>query len=257
MDKIAGIDLGSRFVKIAVLKDGKIIKKELHNTVQFYKKFAKLVNTQLLVDLDQLGIADTLLCSTGYGRNNINISGSICINEIKAHVWGIFFQLGLKDFTLIDLGGQDVKIIKVVDSYIEDFVMNDKCAASTGRFFENMANVLDVELEFLFNQIEDPVEISSTCAIFGESEIIGKVAEGIPPQNISSGINISIAKRIAAMMKNSFSLPIVLSGGAALNKGLGHFLKKILNISEILLPEDVQFNGAIGCAYYHHNRPIS
>ncbi len=247
---IAGIDLGSRFVKIAVFENNKIIRLEKYDTAEFYKKYAKIVNNTLIINFSLLNISNENICSTGYGRNNVNLENSLAINELKAHVWGIFFQLKLENFTLIDIGGQDVKVVKVVNGYIDDFVMNDKCAASTGRFIENMANLLKVNIDFLSNKCEKPVELNSTCAIFGETEIIGKIAQGENIENICAGINYTLAKRIANMAKSIFKPPLVVSGGVSSNKAIINFLKDNLNTDSIIVPSEPQFNGAIGCIYY-------
>jgi len=247
---ITGIDLGSRYVKIVVFNNNKIIKLKKYDTTYFYRNFTKISNSSLKVDYSSLDIPSENICSTGYGRNNINLKGSIPINELKAHVWGVKYQLSLQDFTLIDIGGQDVKIIKVVNGYIEDFVMNDKCAASTGRFLENMANLLNVDLEYISNKFENPVVLNSTCAIFGETEIIGKIAEGVSLDAICASINFTLAKRIANMAKNIFIPPLVISGGVSKNRAMVNFLKNNLKTDTLLIPEKAQFNGAIGCIYY-------
>ena len=165
---LTGIDLGSRFVKIVCFDSvkKKFVKKEILDTVEFYKNFAKVKNKRLVVDFSALNIPSEKVCSTGYGRNNINLKNSTIINEIKAHYLGILFYFkDLNDFTILDIGGQDTKVIKVKDGYIEDFLMNDKCAASTGRYLENMANVLGVSLSYLYKQKKSPVNLNSTCAI--------------------------------------------------------------------------------------------
>ena len=247
---LTGIDLGSRFVKIVCfdLKKEKFIKKEIIDTVEFYKNYAKVKNNRLMVDFKRLNIKFDKICSTGYGRNNVNLKGAKVINEIKAHYLGILFQLkNLKDFTILDIGGQDTKVIKVKDGYINDFVMNDKCAASTGRFLENMANVLGVTLNYLYNQVKSPVSLNSTCAIFGESEVIGKIAEGKKISSICAGINLSLAKRIAPLINKLYSETLILTGGVSKNRGIIHFLRKLIPFKEILKPDEPQFNGAIGC----------
>ena len=247
---ITGIDLGSRFVKIAVYNGDKFVNFEKFDTAKFYKNFAKIKENRLFIDFSLLDIPSENICSTGYGRNNVNIQGAVPINELKAHVWGILYQQKIRKFTLIDIGGQDVKVVKVINGYIEDFVMNDKCAASTGRFLENMATLLDVDIDYFSNKMEKIEELNSTCAIFGETEIIGKVARGIPVDIICSSINYTLAKRIANMAKNIFINPLVVAGGVAANRAMVSFLKEILSAETLLLPEHPQFNGAIGCCYY-------
>ncbi len=247
---LTGIDLGSRFVKIICfdLVKKKFVKKEIIDTVEFYKNYAKVKNNKLSVDFNKLNIPSTNICSTGYGRNNINLKRAKVINEIKAHYLGVLFQFkNFKNFTILDVGGQDTKVIKVKDGYIDDFIMNDKCAASTGRFLENMANVLGVTLNYLYNQIKSPVNLNSTCAIFGESEVIGKIAEGKKISSICAGINLSLAKRIAPLLNKLYSETLILTGGVSENRGIIHFLNKLIPFKKILKPQEPQFNGAIGC----------
>ncbi len=247
---LTGIDLGSRFIKIVCFDTEKhnFIKKEIIDTVAFYKNFAKINNKKVSVDFEKLGIPYQKVCSTGYGRNNINLKNAIIINEIKAHYLGVLFQFkNLKNFTILDIGGQDTKVIKVKDGYIEDFVMNDKCAASTGRYLENMANILGVTIDYLYKQIKSPVTLNSTCAIFGESEVIGKIAEGKKISSICAGINLSLARRISPLLNKLYSETLILSGGVSKNFGIIHFLKKIVNFKKIVISTDAQFTGAIGC----------
>ncbi len=251
MKTITGIDLGSRFVKIVVFENENLTEKLLFDTVSFYKNYCKIINKKLNLDFKQLNIPHDNICSTGYGRNNIQLSNSLAINELKAHTWGIFYQLNIENFTLLDIGGQDVKIIKVTNGYIDDFIMNDKCAASTGRFFENVAKILDVGLEYLSQQSKNPVTINSTCAIFSETEIIGKIAEGVDLDSICAGINYTIAQRITVMMKNILETPLIVSGGVSKNNSLIYFLKKLLKVDEITKPKEPVFNGAIGCVNYY------
>ena len=250
--KLTGIDLGSRFVKIVIYDDEikEFIRKEKYDTVFFYKNFATIRNRKLIVNFEKLNLPDSKICSTGYGRNNINVKDAEIINEIKAHYLGVIFQHNhLKDFTILDVGGQDTKVIKVRNGYIEDFIMNDKCAASTGRYIENMAKILNVSLEYLTKQIKSPVTLNSTCAVFGESEVIGKIAEGRKISSICAGINLSLAKRIVPLINKLYSEILVVSGGVAKNYGLVHFIKRLLQFKEVIILKEPEFNGAIGCIY--------
>ena len=132
--KNIGIDLGSRYVK-KVKADGEKIEFERFDTVSFYKQFIKRDGDNTYIDVDKLGIdKDYTITATGYGRNLMSFSNAEIISEIKAHFRGALRQTGDTDFILIDIGGQDSKVILGKEGYIEDFIMNDKCAASTGRF---------------------------------------------------------------------------------------------------------------------------
>lgn len=239
-----GIDLGSRFVKVAKESDGEIIF-DLIDTVDFYKNYVRrdeLGNFLLNLGFD----SQYSITATGYGRNVMSFSNAEIISEIIAHFRGAKYQTQKNNFTLIDLGGQDSKIIKVKDGFIDDFIMNDKCAASTGRFLENVSNILKISLEELGNCIQDPVKLNSTCAIFSESEVIGKIAEGVKFSDIAAGVNESTAKRIAPMLKKLKSPEYFIAGGAGMFDGIKYFLQREIE-TEIKKLNNCQFNGAIGC----------
>lgn len=243
-----GIDLGSRFVKTAINQNDKTILKR-YNTVDFYKNYIKRNGESVEIDVETLGFPKDLpITATGYGRNLMSFSNAEIISEIKAHFRGALRKSGQKDFILIDIGGQDSKVIYGKDGYIEDFLMNDKCAASTGRFAENACTVLGITLEELSLMTTEPAKLSSTCAVFCESEIIGLLASGTKISSIASGVNQSIAKRLAPLVKSFKADVVFASGGVATNKALLYFLSKILGIEITALP-DPQFNGAQGCLY--------
>ncbi|KAA0258216.1 CoA activase [Deferribacter autotrophicus] len=249
MDKL-GIDIGSRFVKIAYYHKNDLILKRI-DTIQFYKNCVGQNNGEMVVNLenfvDDFQFKD--IVATGYGRNVMSFKNAKIISEIKAHFKGTLNQMKEENFTLIDIGGQDSKVIYVKNGYIEDFVMNDKCAASTGRFLENAANILGITLEELSSEVRNPVKLNSTCAIFSESEIIGKIAEGYRISDIAAGINESIAKRIFPMLKRFKNQRYFASGGVASLYGVIFFLERLLD-NRIEIVDNAQYNGAIGCLFY-------
>lgn len=245
-----GIDLGSRSVKVVVMDDNGVKSSDVFETVQFYRKYGKPTSEGLIVDFN----TDTMgefrgVVATGYGRNTINIVGATVIAELKAHTMGAIWQTGRKDFTLLDLGGQDSKVIKVRKGRMVDFATNDKCAASTGRYLENMATVLGISLEELSGYRENPVELSATCAIFGESELIGRIVEGYSVPELGAGVNYTIFKRIKPMLTSLASETLVFTGGVALGKGIGEIIANELGV-EVVVPKYPQLNGAIGCAVH-------
>ncbi len=246
--RVLGIDLGSREVKAVLMEDNNIIKTFQVSTMSFYRDYCSY-DEKIVVDLDKLGInnIDTAI-STGYGRNNTDLKKFKAINEIKAHVYGVFFQTKLKDFILLDVGGQDVKIVKVEKGIITDLELNDKCAASCGRYLENMASVLEIPLGEMFEFHQNPIELNSTCAVFSESELIGKIAEGIDIERLCAGVNYSLYKRIHPLLTKFKGHRLVLSGGVADNKSLIKYLENDYN--EIIVLDEPQLNGAIGCCYY-------
>ena len=244
------MDLGSRAVKI-VLFDGQDLQEErVIETAHFYKKCGEHTNEGFTVDFRSLlSNLPTTITVTGYGRNSLNIVGADIISELKAHMLGALWQTDLTDFTLLDLGGQDSKVIRVRGSRMDDFLLNDKCAASTGRYLENMAAVLGISLAELSRFYDNPTELSATCAIFGESELIGKIVEGVPIPELAAGVNYSIFRRIKPMLLSLASDVIVFSGGVALGPAVAHWLEKEIG-ARVVVPQHPQLNGAIGCAVH-------
>ena len=243
-----GMDIGSRAVKI-VLFDGKELQEvKVLETAQFYKTCGKQTPEGFAVDFSALlSRPPYVLTVTGYGRNSLNVVGAEIISELKAHTIGALWQTGLENFTLLDLGGQDSKVIRVRNGRMDDFLLNDKCAASTGRYLENMAIVLGISLDELSRYFENPVELSATCAIFGESELIGRIVEGVPTAQLAAGVNYSIFRRIKPMLLSLASDTVVFTGGVALGPAVAHWVREELG-SEVVVAQHPQINGAIGCA---------
>ncbi|MDS1029257.1 acyl-CoA dehydratase activase [Bacillota bacterium LX-D] len=245
---ILGIDLGSREVKIVMMDNKTLVYKNKISTMSFYRNYCKF-DGKVIVDIKKLGIRNIKTAiSTGYGKNNTDLNEFKAINEVKAHVYGALFQTSLRDFILLDIGGQDVKVAKVEKGIITDLELNEKCAASCGRYLENMASVLEIPLDELFKHYENPVELNSTCAVFSESELISKIAEGINIKRLCAGVNCSLYKRLKPLLTKFTGNLLVLSGGITSNQALIKNLKELYQ-DIILLPEP-QFNGAIGCCYY-------
>jgi len=246
--RIVGIDLGSREVKIALTDMGRIILKKKMSTVSFYRDYCRYEG-KIIVDLEKLGLTNIdKAVSTGYGRNNTDLSLFEPINEIKAHVYGAVYQSEDKNFILLDIGGQDVKVVKVEKGLATDLDLNDKCAASCGRYLENMTSVLEVELTELAKHHYEPVELNSTCAVFSESELIGKIAEGISLEKLCAGVNYSMYKRLRPLLTKFKGNKLIVSGGVAQNTSIIEYLKA--DYTEVEVLTDPQFNGAIGCCYY-------
>lgn len=245
-----GMDIGSRTVKLVLLDKDELQVERVLETAHFYKKCGIHTPAGFQVDFDTLlPIRPETLAVTGYGRNSLDIVGAEIISELKAHTLGALWQTGLSDFTLLDLGGQDSKVIRVKNGRMDDFLLNDKCAASTGRYLENMAAVLDISVDDLSRYFVNPVELSATCAIFGESELIGKIVEGVPLASLAAGVNYSIFRRIKPMLLSLASKTIVFTGGVALGPAVAHWVRSEVG-SEVVVPKHPQINGAIGCALY-------
>ncbi|MFA5516533.1 MAG: acyl-CoA dehydratase activase [Desulfuromonadales bacterium] len=253
MISAVGIDLGSRQVKIAALQGTDLLWRRKFDTIPFYKKFGGLRDGQLTIDFAAMELltpeemASVAMVVTGYGRNTIDLTGALVIPEIQAHVAGARHQTGLSTFTLLDLGGQDSKVARVEDGRLMDFVMNDKCAASSGRYLENMAKVLDVSLEELSRHHQNPVPLDATCGIFGESELIGRILEGHSLPRLCAGVNRTLIKRVAPMLHRFPVDHLVLTGGVARSPAFRELLR-VATGAEPLVPDHPQHNGAIGCA---------
>jgi len=250
--KAVGIDLGSREVKLVVMQEDRIVKRFKIGTMSFYRDYCTFQD-KITVDMDKLGIKGAeAAISTGYGRNNTDLNIFTPINEVKAHVYGAICQSGLKDFILLDVGGQDVKVARVQNSILTDLELNDKCAASCGRYLENMASVLEMPLNKMTEYTKNPVELNSTCAVFSESELIGKIAEGASVESLCAGVNYSLYKRLQPLLTKFKGRRLVLAGGVAKGIALREFLKN--DYDDIICLEDPQFNGAIGCCYLGRKR---
>ena len=251
-----GLDVGSRYVKLVrvnrekSLENSRIKTLMLEDTVEFYKEHGQRENEEFRLNLAGLpDLSETSesapLVATGYGRSNI--SGARIIAELSAHVKGAAFQCRSSDFTLLDIGGQDTKVVLVKNNRMVDFETNDKCAASTGRYLENMARILGMDISEIGEYQKDPVQLSATCAIFGETELVCKIAEGYSLASIAAGVNESIYQRLSGPLKRLLSPTIVFCGGVAQNKAVAGFIKERLGV-EILIPPLPQWNGAIGAA---------
>lgn len=244
-----GIDLGSRHIKIVQMLDEKIIKTAIYDTIEFYRRWGMSAAQKLLIDWEELGFAADDITATGYGKIAVDIEGAVHIPEIQAHAAGAAFQMGRHDFTLLDIGGQDTKIIMVRGGKVADFLTNDRCAASSGRYMENMAHVLGISLQELGSHYQDPVSLSSTCAIFGETEIISKIVEGHSISQLAAGVNHTLYRRFATQLKQLGSDILLVSGGGAFNSALITIIAEETGY-ETQRVENYQFNGAIGCCVY-------
>ncbi len=246
MSDILALDLGSRSVKVGIVIDGGDPDFHIYDTALFYGEFGTPSESGFRLNLERFGVGpDTIIRATGYGRNALNIAGAHVTPEIQAHAAGAVAQTGLADFTLIDLGGQDSKIIRVVDGEVEDFYMNNRCAASAGRYIENMAAVLGISLDELSQYSEDPEPLSATCAVFGESELVAKLAKGVDRYRLAAGVNHQIVKKIASKLDASPPNRIILTGGVALNQAVARIIAQRY-LKPVIIPKYPQFNAVIG-----------
>lgn len=241
-----GVDVGSRNVKFALQAPGNGLRLWELPTPQFYREHIRVLpNGEIELDFSGLELPPLeQVAATGYGRNNVKFSGARVVSEIMAHAQGAL--PGQPDqFCLLDLGGQDTKVVLVKSGQVEDFSVNDKCAAGSGRYLENMAQVLGVELNELFRHHLDPVDLSTTCAVYAESEIIGKIADGISVPRLCAGVNHSTYLRLRPMLERWPERQLVFVGGGAKNRALVHYLEEAG--FAVTVPEHPEYNGALGC----------
>lgn len=257
MKYFIGIDIGSTAIKIAVLNDDKnICALGQSPTGSRFNLNTQDTLDRLFLDnqLDKSLIAYTV--TTGYGRKLFK-SGDENINELTSNVEGAIFMAprGSNIQTIINIGGQDTKIIQLDQHYqMTNFVMNDKCAAGTGRFLDIAARNLEVdvgEMEQLHYQALDrPLPINSTCAVFAESEIISLLAAGHDTSEIACGIHYSIAKRIVRLASRiQMNDEVLFDGGPALNRGMIDAIENELMRKVVVQPHP-QYTTAIGASVY-------
>jgi len=252
MNVYMGIDIGSTTSKgILLSEDKKIITTYLvHAGTGTYGPMEVKKNLLAQANLEEEAIRYSVV--TGYGRKTYE-GADLQMSELSCHAKGTHY-LFPEARTVIDIGGQDAKVIRIDDrGLMTDFVMNDKCAAGTGRFLEVMATVLKIDIddmEELAKQCEAPAKISSTCTVFAESEVISQLANGTTLPDLVAGICQSVAGRISSQAKRlGVEERVCMSGGVARNGAVRSAMAKELK-TEILFSEYAQLSGAIGAALY-------
>lgn len=251
----AGTDVGSLTAQAVILEDEKILGWNNIGVLPNPVESAKKVMEELL---ERLGLKKDgiIVFSTGYGREKLVEVGFAIehISEISCHAKGAFW-LNKAVRTVIDIGGQDAKVIRVDgNGRLVNFVMNDKCAAGTGRFLEIQARALGVRLEDLGELTflaKNPVEITARCSIFAETEVLHFLQRGFPKEEIAAGVNKSMAQRIYYLAKRvGVEREVALTGGVAKNRGVKWELEKILKVKFVDLGIDPQIVGALGAAIF-------
>jgi predicted CoA-substrate-specific enzyme activase len=245
-----GLDIGAATTKAVILNHGRIASYAVLPTGQSVSLAMEKALQEATRKLG-MGIADfTRVVATGYGRHAVPFADR-AVSEIICHAKGANFLLP-SACTVIDIGGQDSKVIALdADGNVSNFVMNDKCAAGTGRFIEVMANVLEVPLEdmgALSLRSGKPCMISSTCTVFAESEVVSLRAKGESRENLIAGIHKGVASRTITMGRSvGFQKEVAFTGGVAKNIGVKHYLETAIG-SQLLVPEEPQIIGALGAA---------
>jgi predicted CoA-substrate-specific enzyme activase len=245
-----GIDAGSRSIKVVLIDDHQqVLETGIRDQGIQQTELAHSLYNEVLhkVGLSTEDVVYTV--ATGYGRDALDFANTT-ITEITCHARGVH-HLVSEVRTIIDIGGQDSKLIRLDhDGRVRDFVMNDRCAAGTGRFLEVVAQRLEIALESLGQygqKANKPATISSMCVVFAETEIIGLLASGESRENIIAGVEKSIASRIASMAGRNINDPILFTGGVALIPGMNQVLTEALN-RPVANVETPQMTGALGAA---------
>lgn len=247
-----GIDVGSTASKCVILKDGKdIISKALVDVGAGTSGPDRAINEVLAAaKMQREDMKFTL--ATGYGRNSLMGIADKQMSELSCHAKGASF-LFPKVHTVIDIGGQDVKVLHLENGNMVNFQMNDKCAAGTGRFLDVMARVLEVKVEDLGKLgalSKKRISISSTCTVFAESEVISQLSLGTDKCDIIDGIHRSVASRVVGLAHRVGVTPeVVMTGGVAQNIGVVKALSEELNC-DIKVAAITQYIGALGAALF-------
>lgn len=240
-----GIDIGSTASKVTVLCDGALVDAFVLPTGWSGRETAH----QIYAMLQQKGYTENMRCvATGYGRVSVDYADKV-ITEITCHGkggWALFGQ----DGTVVDIGGQDTKVIHIQDGQVTDFLMNDKCAAGTGKFIEVMANRLGMDLTEFYAEAETgaPVAISAMCTVFAESEVIGHIGEGKLREDIAAGVIDSVAARVANLVTRfGIKGPVFLTGGLCDSPYFLRILSGKVN-REVITHPMARYAGSLGAA---------
>lgn len=248
---VAGVDVGSTAVKAVVLLDGRIAGTNVISTGTDQEKTGFQSLSAAAQDAGVVDIEDiSAMVATGYGRSMAKMADRT-VTEITCHARGgrAFVEAA---HVIVDIGGQDSKVIRLdEDGMVADFVMNDKCAAGTGRFLEVMAERLEVPLsDFgkMWRATRKPAMISSTCTVFAESEVVSLLSHGVAREPIIRGLCDAVADRLAGMVHRvGLATEVVMTGGVSRNDGVRLSLERKLGL-KVSVPSMSQFAGAYGAA---------
>ena len=244
-----GIDIGSTAAKITLIK-AEDITHFVMPTGWSSKETASLIKQRLENNYNVYPDNDSCrTVATGYGRISVDYA-DFEITEITCHARGGRELSGATTTTIIDVGGQDTKVISLENGFVADFLMNDKCSAGTGRFIEIMADKLNLTLAELFDIAKegDPIEISAMCTVFAESEVINYIGEGRKKEDIAAGVIDSVAKKVSHLAgRAKIKDEVILTGGLSNVPYFAKVLSKKLN-APVHTTEDGKFAGSYGAA---------
>lgn len=254
---VAGVDVGSTATKAAILDENKGVRALA--LVDTGANVVRAAERAFQEALRAAGLEDwdiTFTVGTGYGRYRVHF-GDLQVTEISCHSKGACF-LFPRTRTILDMGGQDTKAIRVNElAEVGDFSMNDKCAAGTGRFLSSAAQVLGLELEELgrvAGQSRKPLKITNVCTVFVEQEIVMHLARGCQVEDVLAGVHAAIAGRSIALLRRvGLEEEVTFTGGVARNSGMVRALEERLQLKLNVAPES-QHIGAIGAALFAWER---
>lgn len=241
-----GIDIGSTASKVVIMDDDR--QSILYKKVMPSGWNSKETSLSIQNWFEDLGFetGQQRIIATGYGRVSVPYADKV-VTEITCHAKGAAYLYG-QDATIIDIGGQDTKIIVLQNGFVQDFIMNDKCSAGTGKFLEVMANRLGLDLDEMFDYAEKGkgIQISSMCTVFAESEVISLMGNGAPKEDIAAGVVNSIANKVVTLAHRKPAAPhYFLTGGFCHADYMVQKLKQMLN-ADVSTHPDSRYAGAIG-----------
>ena len=259
----AGIDIGSLTAEAVIIDEEKIVDFErmsaLPNPVESAGEVMRRIVGRNGIRFED--IVNTL--STGYGREKVQGEGMARdnVSEISCHACGAH-SLAPEVRTVIDIGGQDAKAIRIdAEGRLVRFAMNDKCAAGTGQFLEVMSRVLGVTLDKLgpmSRQSRKPVEMTNRCSIYVETEVIHYLQRGVPGPDIAAGINRAMAARVRALVRRvGLEKQAMMTGGVAKNIAVRMELEKMLGLRVVKPEIDPQIIGAYGAAVLARRKAVT
>ncbi|GHU86986.1 CoA activase [Spirochaetia bacterium] len=247
---IIGIDCGSTLCKGVLLGPQGIEAFSVLPTGWDLQESASRVLAELKGAVSNTVFGNIPIIATGYGRDTVR-ERSKTITEISAHARGAEYLMpGTR--TVIDIGGQDCKVIAVENGRVTSFQMNDKCAAGTGRFVQMILERFKADISLMDELLAagKSIQLNSTCAVFAESEIIGLLAKGKTREEIIGGVTLSLAVKISSLTARvGLCPPVVLTGGLAESSGIRRALSETLNAEVQFLPNGL-YAGAVGAACF-------
>ncbi len=242
MIRVAGLDIGSAATKCAVLQDGRVVATIVLPSMPDMRQAAESA-------LRECGAEGIPVLTTGYGRT-LWEARLAQVSEITALAAGVG-HLAPHAATVVDIGGQDSKVVRVEAGRVLDFAMNDRCAAGTGRFLEVMSRVLRVPFDRFDEVATDdvvPLPVTSTCTVFAESEVVGLLSSRHPPDRILKGVLAAVCSRVASLGRQvGLKAPVVATGGTVQSQAVVRALATALG-TEVTVPPSPQLVTAIGAA---------